>query len=118
MFKPTGRPTRRWIGTVIVLLALIGALWWNQHSGLRATTRETRALTEALARNAVQDCKEIEHLKYRVRFNAQKNFKEVKENARLLNIPLTPELLAKVRREYHATLRRYASDPCPRNREK
>lgn len=107
-------PTRRWLATIVVLLLLLAAVWYDSSQGQKAAINDTQSLAKVVSRQALLQCREIERIKYRVRYNAEKSFREVKENAKLLDIELTPALLRKVKKEHDATLRRYASQPCPR----
>ncbi len=107
MFRPDGKPTRRWIATVAVILALIGAMWFNQHQGLRAVTND-------LSAQSLEYCHEIESLKTRVRVRVTDDFANLDRNGRLLGITITPELRAQAKTDRDATLERYAAQPCPR----
>lgn len=41
MFSPTGTPTRRFVATIGVLIAIVGGLWFNQDRGLKAVATTT-----------------------------------------------------------------------------
>lgn len=109
------------IGYCILALGLLGAIARAEHEA-RNDGKERLALGLSIAKKAdagirkqaLADCKEIERLKFRVRYTAMKNYRELRANARLLGIPLTRALQEKALTERNATLRRYASSPCPR----
>jgi hypothetical protein len=46
MFRPEGKPTRRWVATVAVLMLIILAAWYNQRAGLKAVARETQTTAD------------------------------------------------------------------------
>lgn len=48
MILPNGKPTRRWIATVVVILAIVAGLWFNQDRGLKRVARETHTSLCAL----------------------------------------------------------------------
>lgn len=48
MILPNGKTTRRWLATVIVILAIVFGLWFNQDRGLKRVARETHASLCAL----------------------------------------------------------------------
>jgi len=107
VFKPDGKPTRRWILTVVVIFALIGALWFNQHQGLRAVTND-------LSAQSLENCQEIEALKGRVRDRVNEDYRNLDRNGKLLGITITPELRAQAKADRDATLKRYSPQSCPR----
>ena len=107
MFKPDGKPTRRWLLTLAVLAALIGALWFNQHQGIKHVTRETQKL-------GLQNCNDIEDLKSRVRLRAQEDYANLDRNGDLLGIKITAALRAQALHDKNETLRKYAPEACPR----
>lgn len=108
---------------LIILAATSGVIWWDG----RERAHDNRALIERLQeveqrqdaqakqvrtrlkRTDVLVCREIERLKTRVRREANENFRELRRNAELLDIELTPELIQAVRQERNQTLRRYAA---------
>ena len=108
MWSPTtGKPTRRWLASLGILLLLILAVWYSQHQGVRA-------VTASVARQAEENCREIESLKTLVRQEAIDNYEHLAKNAKLLNLKVTPELRSAAREARDARLARYAKDVCPR----
>ena len=108
MYRPDGKPTRRWLATTGVILAIIAAVWFNQHQGLRS-------VTDQLAQQSLENCKEIEANKAQQRKDATEEHNNLERNARLLGITLTPELRAAVDAEYQHKMDVYAPSKCPRN---
>jgi len=93
--------------TVVVILALIAALWFNQHQGLRA-------VTDDLSAQSLENCQEIEALKGRVRARVNEDYRNLDRNGKLLGITITPELRAQAKADRDATLKRYSPQSCPR----
>ena len=59
-----------------------------------------------------ENCRHIDQLYSARRASAIRSFDQIHENARLLGIKLTPELLAKARHDRDMTLRDYAPLHC------
>ena len=59
-----------------------------------------------------ENCRRIDSLYSTRRASAIRSFDQIHENARLLGIKLTPELLAKARNDRDRTLREYAPLHC------
>lgn len=107
MYKPDGKPTRRWFATIGVLLLLIVGVWFNQERGLRSVTEDVQF-------QALRNCEEVEALKKRVRDAVTEEFARLDLNGELLDIEITPELRAQAKADMESTLRRYAPEDCPR----
>ena len=58
------------------------------------------------------NCRRIDALYTRVRENSQRSFQELRQNAELLGIKVTPELVAKARADRDRRLREYAPIEC------
>jgi hypothetical protein len=65
-----------------------------------------------LNRVATDNCQAIEALKTQFRSQARTNYRALPRNARLLDIPLTPELRLEARRARDRTLARFAPRDC------
>ena len=105
------------IGYIVLALGLLGALAreeYRTNEALQQVVEVQRSNDRAIAVRALSNCRDIEHLKFRVRFNAMKNYRELRHNALLLDIPLTRALQEKALSDRDATLRRFRSEKCPR----
>jgi hypothetical protein len=105
------------IGYFILALGLLGAIAREEHLSRKAEADivATQVSNDArIARQGVRLCKDIERLKFRVRFVAMRSYRQLQANARLLGIPLTRELRERAQSDRDATLRRYRSERCPR----
>ena len=105
------------IGYVILALGLVGALAREEYRTDRADRQIVAVQKEndrKIAIRAFSNCRDVEHLKFRVRYNAMKNYRELRHNALLLDIPLTRALREKALADRNATLRRFRSEKCPR----
>lgn len=91
--------------STITLLAAVSALFIAFAANLSGQY--------ANARTAQDNCKAIELLNKRVRMRANKDYNELNENAKLLHIDVTPELLKKAKDVRDETLRTYAPKECP-----
>jgi len=107
MFKPDGKPTRRWVATSGVLFALIAGLWFNQHQGIKHVTKQAQKLS-------LENCRDIEDLKGRVRTKVTEDYANLDRNGVLLGITITPALRRQALHDRNETLRKYAPEPCPR----
>jgi hypothetical protein len=65
-----------------------------------------------LGRIVRENCAAIEDLKAQFRQQAIQNYLRLEENARLLDIPLTPELRQAAEQGRDRTLRRFAKSEC------
>ena len=94
------------IGYCILALGVTGAFWWTYHTGKNSDRH--------VAVQALENCRDVERIKGRIRANAIKSYNELEENAQLLGIELTHDLRAKALRDRNITLHRFARESCPR----
>lgn len=71
-----------------------------------------RALLVELRKTDLRACRSIEGIKTEFRTQAIQNFARLEENARLLDVPLTPELRREALRGRNRTLARFAAREC------
>lgn len=64
------------------------------------------------AASARENCRRVDALYTRVRDNANRSFAELPQNAKLLGVKVTPELVEKARADRDRTLRAYAPITC------
>jgi hypothetical protein len=84
----------------------------------QAVNLKLAALSAQLTFATTQNCKEIEGLKKERRDAALENRKNLKRNAELLGIKLTPALDRQSKADTLAILKNYAPEPCPRRKKK
>jgi hypothetical protein len=80
--------------------------------------RKFAALNARLTYATVVNCREIESLKKERRDFAIENRKNLKRNAELLGVKLTPALIRQATADKFNVLKHYAPEPCPRRKKK
>jgi hypothetical protein len=105
------------LGYLILSIGVVSALWRVESLRREADHKiaaQTLARNQAIAAQALETCREVEKIKYRIRYTARKNYNQLKQNAKLLDIPLTNALRQRALEDRNATLRRYHREQCPR----
>jgi len=78
-----------------------------------AQRREGRVRINLLIQS---NCKEINKIKLKIRTDAIENRAKLEQNAKLLNIPVTPQLRKAVNRDTNKTLKKYKATDCSKLR--